>query len=199
MTDTELTDLHLAVAAERQRRQRLSKTEADIRDIIQANQTDREDGNAWEQPYTLLTTYLRGAVVEHDGKTWVSTTDLNSHAPGVSGWREQLPDGQVPEYLQPTGTHDAYRIGEQVMFQGKTYESTLDYNVWNPTDNPASWKLIGEETPDIPDFVQPTGSHDSYSIDDIIMFEGEIYKSLINGNTWSPTDYPSGWQHIPAP
>jgi hypothetical protein len=43
---------------------------------------------------------------------------------------------------------------------------------------------------------QPTGGHNAYNIGDKVMYEGKIYESLINGNTWSPTAYPAGWKLI---
>ena len=44
--------------------------------------------------------------------------------------------------------------------------------------------------------VQPTGSHDAYNIGDMVIFEDKVYESVIDGNTWSPTDYPQGWLKI---
>ena len=40
---------------------------------------------------------------------------------------------------------------------------------------------------------QPTGAHDAYQKGDLVTFEGAVYESTIDGNTWSPTDYPAGW------
>ena len=47
-----------------------------------------------------------------------------------------------------------------------------------------------------PVWVQPTGAHDAYQIADRVHFpdaDSPVYESLINANTWSPTDYPAGW------
>lgn len=51
---------------------------------------------------------------------------------------------EYPEYVQPTGAHDAYKIGDKMTFKGKKYESTIDGNVWTPEVNPRGWKLIEE-------------------------------------------------------
>lgn len=45
----------------------------------------------------------------------------------------------VPAWKQPTGAHDAYNKGDQVLYQEKVYESTLDGNVWAPDAYPAGW------------------------------------------------------------
>ena len=47
-----------------------------------------------------------------------------------------------PDFVQPTGGHDAYNTGDRVTYQGKVYESTIDANVWAPDAYPQGWKLI---------------------------------------------------------
>ena len=43
-----------------------------------------------------------------------------------------IPDPNVvPEWEQPDSTNP-YMKGDRVMFEGKTYESTIDNNVWSP-------------------------------------------------------------------
>lgn len=43
-----------------------------------------------------------------------------------------IPDENViPEWEQPDSTN-AYMKGDKVIFDGKTYESTIDNNVWSP-------------------------------------------------------------------
>ena len=50
--------------------------------------------------------------------------------------------GVVPDFIQPTGAHDAYKKGDQVTFNGKVWESLIDSNVWSPTAYPAGWKSV---------------------------------------------------------
>lgn len=38
----------------------------------------------------------------------------------------------VPEWVQPTGAHDAYAKGSHVMHGGVEWVSDLDANVWEP-------------------------------------------------------------------
>lgn len=47
-----------------------------------------------------------------------------------------------PEFVQPTGAHDAYNKGDKVTFNGKHYVSLIDANVYSPTAYPAGWKEI---------------------------------------------------------
>ena len=45
-----------------------------------------------------------------------------------------------PEFVQPTGAHDAYKKGNKVMFEGKHYISLIDGNVYSPAAYPAGWQ-----------------------------------------------------------
>ena len=45
-----------------------------------------------------------------------------------------------PEWVQPTGAHDAYNTGDKVTYNGKRYVSLIDANVYSPGDYPAGWE-----------------------------------------------------------
>lgn len=45
-----------------------------------------------------------------------------------------------PEWVQPTGAHDAYSTGDKVTFNGKHYTSLIDGNVWSPDTYPSGWE-----------------------------------------------------------
>jgi hypothetical protein len=54
-------------------------------------------------------------------------------------------DGELyPDWIQPTGAHDAYKIGDKVHYvpTDKNYESLINANVWSPEVYPAGWKEI---------------------------------------------------------
>lgn len=55
---------------------------------------------------------------------------------------EPTEPGQPPEFVQPTGGHDAYNIGDKVTYNGKVYESTINNNVWAPDAYPQGWRAI---------------------------------------------------------
>ena len=40
------------------------------------------------------------------------------------------------------------------------------------------------------------GAHDAYNKGDRVNFNYQDYESLMDGNTWSPSDYPAGWKTI---
>lgn len=112
----------------------------------------------------------------------------------------------TPKWVQPCGATDAYNKGDIVDYNGVKYISTVNANVWAP--DVYGWEVydggstdpVEPDTPstdeDIKDFVQPTGSHDAYAKGDKVRYDGKVYESLIDGNTYSPADYPAGWKEI---
>mgnify|MGYP000792956840 CR=1 FL=1 len=110
---------------------------------------------------------------------------------------------------------------------GHVWRSGQDNNTWRPGTVGIKWTDLGtiedvmsgggaetpgtepEPTPEpepepepttYPDWVQPSGAHDAYNTGDIVNYNGTLYISLIDGNTWSPDAYPAGWQvYTPAP
>jgi len=70
---------------------------------------------------------------------------------------------------------------------------------WNPAAVPALFVRVAYPNT-IPVWVQPIGAEDAYNIGDQVWYVAEgddVYESLIDANTWSPTDYPAGWKLIP--
>lgn len=123
-----------------------------------------------------------------------------------------LDDNGYPVWSQPSGAHDAYNKGDVVNYNGTLYQSLIDGNTWSPDAYPDGWAVY--EDPDTaepapepepepeepsatyPDFVQPSGAHDAYNKGDIVNYNGALYRSLINGNTWSPDAYPAAWEVV---
>lgn len=61
---------------------------------------------------------------------------------GITSTRGKRPDGTWPDWVQPTGAHDAYNTGDRVMFNGDVWESTTDANVWAPDVYPDGWRKV---------------------------------------------------------
>ncbi len=52
-------------------------------------------------------------------------------------------DEAIKDWVQPSGAHDAYMIGDVIKFtDGKKYASLIDNNVWGPDAYPAGWEVI---------------------------------------------------------
>ncbi len=108
------------------------------------------------------------------------------------------------ELLDMINLYDNYQVDKQYKvddifkYENKLYkviqEHTSQEN-WMPSELPALYLNMMPENV-IPEWVQPTGSHDAYSVGDKVIFEGNVYESIIDGNTWNPVDYPQGWKLI---
>lgn len=141
-TDAELEAYRAAIVAEQERRRTLA-TGADqmdklVRDMLAAS--GQVDGGVWVQPTDATNAYPKDWTVTYGGKAWVSLTPANVWEPGVSGWREVAEEGAVPEWVAPTGAHDAYQTGDHVIFEGVEYVSLIDGNTWSPEDWPQGWE-----------------------------------------------------------
>jgi hypothetical protein len=67
-------------------------------------------------------------------ETWIPTESPSLFA------RVLIPDENIiPEWVQP-GSTNPYMTGDKVTYEGKTWESTVDNNVWKPTEY--GWKEI---------------------------------------------------------
>ena len=58
-------------------------------------------------------------------------------------WAEVAKPGEIEVWKQPTGAHDAYRVGARVHFPTKddpVYENDVDYNVYAP--NVTGWHEV---------------------------------------------------------
>ena len=49
---------------------------------------------------------------------------------------------EYPEYVQPTGGHDAYKVGDKVTFEEKKYECLMNGCVWTPKAYPQGWSQV---------------------------------------------------------
>lgn len=100
----------------------------------------------------------------------------------------------------------SYQVGDRVRYEGVLYkvvQAHTSQEDWTPDVTPALFVRLTPEQEDddpttIPEWVQPTGSADAYNIGDRVIFNGQVYESLIDANVWSPADYPAGWQLIPS-
>lgn len=123
------------------------------------NLRDPHKAEAWRQPidqydsYKLVNPFTGKAdTAIHGGKVWRTKVDNNVWEPTAQSaeWEEIDAQGNVvvppveeyPAWKQPTGAHDAYKIGDKVTFEGKRYTSKINANSWSPTAYPAGWQLV---------------------------------------------------------
>ena len=59
---------------------------------------------------------------------------------------EPVEDDEYPEYVQPTGAHDAYNVGDKITYNDKKYICQINGCVWTPDAYPQGWQEVVEET-----------------------------------------------------
>lgn len=96
--------------------------------------------------------YTKGQRIFYNNVLYKVLTD---HTSQESWTPEQAPSlfvkvidsisGEIPEWQKPSADN-AYKKGDKVKFEGKIYESLIDSNVWSPTEYPAGWKEVTDDT-----------------------------------------------------
>ena len=110
-------------------------------------------------------------------------------------------DAYTMRYLYPEwlGNGLTYKTNDRLMYNDKFYKVLQDHTSqsdWTPDTASSLYVEIADPSNEYPEFKQPTGAHDAYAKGDKVTFEGKHYISLIDANTYSPTDYPAGWQLV---
>jgi hypothetical protein len=86
----------------------------------------------------------------------------------------------------------AVMTGDQREFDGTTYESLIDFNVWSPTQYPAGWQEVEATEPEVQPWVQPTGAQDAYPLGAIVTHNGQTWENTGSpANVWAPGVF--GW------
>lgn len=104
-------------------------------------------------------------------------------------------------WVQPDDGFRAYPKGWRVTHNGETWESTVSGNVWEP--GTSGWHIADPVDPNAPapQWVVPTGAHDSYPKGATVTFGQRQWKSEIDNNVWAPNVH--GWNVMemvtPAP
>ena len=91
-----------------------------------------------------------------------------------------------------------YKVDDIFKYEGKLYKVIQEHTSlenWVPSELPALYLSMMPENV-IPEWVQPTMAENAYNIGDKVIYEGKVYESLIDNNTWSPIDYKEGWKEI---
>lgn len=94
-------------------------------------------------------------------------------------------------------TGDFLTYGENTTGDPQLYKVVQNHTSqedWKPNENPALYEPIGLDSEGYPVWSKPSGSHDAYNIGDIVNYNGTLYKSLIDGNVYSPEEYPVAWE-----
>lgn len=110
----------------------------------------------YNQPLGATDAYMKGDKVSFEGAYYQSNIDYNVWSPTAypQGWTKLDDAGETPEpepggdddeyppFVQPTGAHNAYNIGDKVTYNGHRYECLTNGNAYSPDAYPQGWKQI---------------------------------------------------------
>ena len=94
-------------------------------------------------------------------------------------------------------TKDVFSYGTNAVGDPQLYQVLQDHTSaaeWTPDTATSLYKKIGVTDDGYPEWVQPLGSTDAYNKGDIVSYNGNLYRSTIDGNVWAPDAYPAGWE-----
>lgn len=97
----------------------------------------------------------------------------------------------------------AYTVGDIISYGENSTGDPQLYKVvqahtssaeWTPDATASLYDSVGLDESGYPVWSRPSGAHDAYNSGDIVNYNGDLYQSKIDGNTWSPDEYPDGWE-----
>ena len=105
-----------------------------------------------------------------------------------------------PDWVQPTGAHNAYPAGRIVQHNGVLYRSLIAANVWEPGGKGVSaglWKTVTDAgdpptTPDAPKWAAGT----AYTVGYTVTYGGAVFSCVqahVSQAGWKPPSVPSLW------
>ena len=89
-------------------------------------------------------------------------------------------------------TYGVNSVGDPQLY--KVVQNHTAQADWPPDATPSLYVAIGLDEEGYPVWSQPTGAHDAYNTGDVVSYNGTLYESVIDGNTYSPDAYPAGWR-----
>jgi hypothetical protein len=91
-------------------------------------------------------------------------------------------------------TYGVNGVGDPQLY--KVVQAHTSQADWTPDKTASLYSPIGLTNEGYPVWSKPTGAHDAYNEGDVVDYNGTLYKSLINGNVYSPDEYPQGWEQF---
>lgn len=103
-------------------------------------------------------------------------------------------------------TGKLYKKDDRIRYEGDLYKCLQDHTSqsdWTPSAAPSLWAVlyidpskVDENGEVVPQEWHKTDSTNPYMTGDKVIFNEDVYESLIDNNSWSPAEYPAGWKKI---
>ena len=92
-----------------------------------------------------------------------------------------------------------YKVGQYITYNDILYKVLQDHTSqenWAPDVSPSIFANVLTSLDGTPkEWVQPDSTN-AYMTGDKVIFEGNVYESVIDNNIWSPSAYPAGWKLV---
>ena len=106
---------------------------------------------------------------------------------------------QVPNLYPMWKEEVNYVVGERILFDDVLYKVLQNHTSqkgWEPNVAVSLFaKVLIPDENVIPEWEQPESTN-PYMKGDKVMYDGKTYVSLIDNNTYSPEQYPAGWEEV---
>ena len=81
---------------------------------------------------------------EQINKLFTIIDSISNRVTILEGGEAAIAEG-YPEFVQPSGKHDAYNKGDKITYNNKKYECVKNNVMWSPDVNPKCWKEVTED------------------------------------------------------
>ena len=92
---------------------------------------------------------------------------------------------------------EIFSYGENSVGDPQLYQALQDHtsaDQWTPDTAISLYKKVGVSEDGYAEWVQPLGASDAYNVGDIVIYNGVVYKSIVDANVWKPGEY--GWMEV---
>ena len=118
----------------------------------------------------------------------------------IEGLAEALDDSsalQSPELFPDWDDDSEYKVGDRARYHDTLYKCLTAHTSqasWAPPASPSLWVRVDDPGIEYPEWIQPTGSTDSYQAGDKVSHNEKHWISTVNNNVWEPGVY--GWEEV---
>jgi hypothetical protein len=104
---------------------------------------------------------------------------------------------EVPTLFPVWVEGESYSADERICYNGILYRCIIAHNSqadWTPDIAVSLWVRVDDPSIEYPEWRQPTGAHDAYTIGAKVSYNGKKWVNTIEANTYAPDVY--GWDEI---
>lgn len=114
-----------------------------------------------------------------------AANDVIDMVPLLKGWQE-----------------GSYAVGDVVVYEGIPYKCAQEHTsmgnpTWNPKDAASLWaRYHATDAKHALPYFQPTGAHDAYMLGEYAVFNGTVYRCVMDGTVHDPATLPTSWEAV---